>query len=242
MKFDQTSLIFLIAFILTACSDNRGQKTPNEADKLSDSLSNKSSFYIQIQKTINLDNDFEIKVGQKEEFEKFETYTLFILAHKSKQLYIDTSLTEYEFGNNLYPIVRQLDKETFEIFVEVNDRPNKNHLKYFKVHQDKIISRQKLPSFISAASNLDTDNNLELAGFLDWGQSWGNNESITAYNPIIYYELKPEGITLDSTLTISKNKDVYGDFYGFEYNEKLEIKTSVSKKWNDEIDRIIRRK
>jgi len=238
MKLKRTYLTFLIACILTACSNDNGQKTVSSTDTSADSLQTISSMNKQIQKTIKLDHDFEIKVGRKEDFEMFETYTFFILKHKNKQLYLDTLLTEYEFGDKLYPIVRQLDDETFEILVEVNDRPSKNYLKYFKVHQDKIVNTEKLPTFISKASNLDTDDNLELAGFWDWGETYGYNGSLTVYNPIIYYELKPNGITLDSNLTISKNKEMYGNFHGFNYNEKIEIKTSETKKRDNEIDRI----
>lgn len=165
MKFKQPYLTFLIAFILTACSNNNGRKTVSSIAQSADSLQGKSNINNQVQKTIKLDHDFEIKVGQKEDFEKFETYTLFILTHKNKQLYLDTSFTEYEFGDKLYPIVMRLDNGTFEILVEVNDRPSKNYLKYFKVNQDKIISTEKLPTFISKPSNLDTDENLEFAGF-----------------------------------------------------------------------------
>jgi len=238
MKFERTYLTFLIAFILTACSNGNGQKSDNSSDASADSFQTTSNIDKQVQKTIKLDHDFEIKVGRKEDFEKFETYTLFILIHKNKRLYIDTSLTEYEFGGKLYPIVRLLDNETFEILIEVNDRPSKNYLKYFNVHQDKIVSTEKLPTFISKASNLDMDDNLEFAGFWDWGETWGDNGTLTAYNPILYYEFKPSGIIMDSTLTISKNKEIYGDFHGFEYNEKVEIKTSETKKWDNEIDRI----
>ena len=238
MKIEQTHLFFLIACILTACVNGNGQKTVSSSDTSVDSLQTKSSIDKQVQKTIKLDNDFEIKVGQKEDFETFETYTLFILTHKNKQLYIDTSMTEYEFGDKLYPIVRKLDKETFEILVEVNDRPSKNYLKYLKVQQDKIVRTEELPTFISKASNLDTDDNLELAGFWDWGEVYGDNGELTVYNPIIYYELKPDGIILDSTLTINKNKEIYGDFHGFKYSEKVEIRTSETKKRDNEIDRI----
>jgi hypothetical protein len=238
MKIKRTYLTFFIAYILIACSNSNKQKTVSSKDTSTDNLQTKSSIDKQVQKTIKLDSDFEIKVGQKENFEKFETYTLFILTHKNKEFYLDTSLTEYEFGDKLYPIFRQLDKKTFEILVEVNDRPSKNYLKYFKVYQDKIVSTEKLPTFISRASNLDTDDNLELAGFWDWGETWDENGLLTAYNPLIYYELRPSGITLDSTLTVSKNKEIYGDFQGFKYNEKIEIKTSENKKRDAEIDRI----
>ena len=35
-----------------------------------------------------------------------------------------------------------------------------------------------------------------------------------------------------------KNKEIYGDFHGFKYNEKVAIKTSETKKRDNEIDRI----
>ncbi len=239
MKFNESSyLTFLIAFVLTASSNCNGQKTVSAIAQYADSLQTNLNIDNQVQKVIKLGNDFEIKVGKKEIFEGVETYTLFFLTHKNKLLFLDTSLTEYEFEDKLYPIIRQLDKETFEILVEVNERPNKNSLKYFKVYRDKIISTEKLPTFISKVSNLDKDDNLEFAGFWDWGETWGDKGSLTAYNPILYYELRPNGITLDSTLTVNKNKEIYGDFYGFKYNEKVEIKTNETKKRENEIDRI----
>jgi hypothetical protein len=238
MKFIQTHLTLLIACVLMTCSNVNGQKNMSSTDTSTDSLLIKSSMNKQVQKSLKLDHDFEIIVGQKEDFETFETYTHFILTHKNKELYLDTSLTEYEFGDKLYPIVRQLDKETFEIIVEVNDRPSKNYLRCFKVHQDKIVIIEKLPTFMTKASNLDSDDNLEFAGFWDWAETYGENGSLTTYNPIIYYELNQNGINLDSSLTISINKEIYGNFYGFQYNEKVEIKTSASKKWKNEIDRI----
>ncbi len=238
MKFEQKYMAYLIAFILIVCSNGCSLKTAVSTKTSADRLLTKSDIDKQVQKTIKLDNDFEIKVGQKENFENFETYTLFVLTHKNKQVYIDTSLTEYEFGDKLYPIVRQLDNEIFEILVEVNDRPSKNYLKYFKVDQDKIVSTEKLPTFISKPSNLDTDENLEFAGFWDWGETWGDDGSLTAYNPIVYYELKAKGLILDSTLTINKNKAIYGNFHGFNYNEQVEIKTSEIKMWENEVDRI----
>ena len=239
MKFERVFLNFLIAFSLTVYSNANAQKTVALSKTSADSLQTKESIDKQVECIIKLDNDFEIKVGQKEDFGKFKTYTLFILTHKGKQLYFDASLTEYEFGDKLYPIFRQLDKETFEILVEVNDRPSKNYLKYFKVYQDKIVRTEKLPTFISKASNLDADNNLELAGFWDYTETWVANGSITAYNPIIYYELKPAGIIIDTTLTIEKNKEFYGAFHGLKYDEKIKIKSIDNKKIDNEINRIV---
>ncbi len=230
-------VIFLL-IILTSCSNIKQQKNVSLTINHSDSLPTGAIVDTQIQKTIKLDSCFEIKIGRKEEFVNFTTYTLFILTHKNKTIYRDTSITEYEFGDTLYPILRSIDNSSQEILVEVNDRPNKNYLKYFRVYQGNIVQTEKFPTFISHAANLDTDNNLEYAGFWDWGETWGDNGSMTTYNPIIYYELKPSGIFLDSVLTVEKNTDIYGTFYGFSYNEKAEIKTNRIERMNKEIGRI----
>lgn len=237
MILKRAHLTFLIVFTWAACSNEEAQKTSSATGVAADSLPAKSNIDQQIQNTLTLTDGFEIKVGRKESFEKFEGYSLFILLHNGKQIYIDTSLTEYEFGDKLYPIIRPVDKETFEVFVEVNNRPHKNYLKYFRVHQDKIIRTEEFPTFIAAASNLDTDAHLEFAGFLDWGEVWGKSVALTAYNPIIYYELKPNEISLDSTLTINKNKEIYEGFHGFSYNQKVEVHYKNQKRDN-EIDRI----
>ncbi len=238
MKSKGIFFTILLHLILTACSNINQQKNVSLTISNSDSLPTQTIIDKQIQNKIKLDSGFEIKVGQKEDFGDFATFTLFILSHNNKQIYIDTSNTEYEFGDTLYPILKTVDKETFEILVEVNNRPNKNYLKYFKVRQDKIVRTEKIPTFISNAANLDSDPNLECAGFWYWSETWGDNGSLTAYNPIIYYEFKASGILIDSSLTIEKNKEIYGQFYGFSYNEKVKIRTNEIEKFSVEIGRI----
>jgi hypothetical protein len=238
MKQKRAVLIFSIALILAACSNNKSQNIVTTPEKIVDSLQAKSTIEQEIQKTIKLDYGFEINVGREEDFDDFQVYSLFILKHNNKPIYMDTSMTEYEFGDKLFPIIRPIGKETFEILVEVNNRPSKNYLIYIKVRQDKIVGIEKLPTFIAGASNLDSDDYLEFAGFWDNGETWGENYALTTYNPIIYYELRPEGITLDTTLTNTKDKEIYGDFLVDNNSKNVEINTRVTQKREAEIDRI----
>jgi hypothetical protein len=238
MKSQLLHLNLLIFFILSACSSGNVPKTVGSPDLPADTLQTQSNIDNQVEKTIKLGYGFEIKVGRNEDLPPLQVYSLFILTHNKNPIYIDTSFTEYELGDTLYPIVRAIDHETFEVLVEINDRLLKNYVKYFKVFEDQIIYTEKMPTFISSATNLDEDGNLELAGYWGAGETWGNNYSLTGYDPIIYFEIKPTGIMLDSALTISKNREFYADFYGFKYNEKIEFKTSETQKRDEEIDRI----
>ncbi|MDD4971276.1 MAG: hypothetical protein PHT07_17745 [Paludibacter sp.] len=61
----------------------------------------------------------------------------------------------------------------------------------------------------------------------------------TAYNPIMYYKLTTTGFQLDSTLTIERNKVIYGEFYGYKYNAKIEMPISVLKELDKEKNRIV---
>jgi len=220
-------LLLIFTCILTACHNNNGQV--NRLEK-------------QIQKTVKLAYDFTIKVGQKEGFEKFETYTLFILTRHGETLFLDSSLTEYQFDDELFPIINNLGDNAFEILVEVNDRPNKNYLKRIHIKNDHLIMTNNLPAFVSAASNLDKDKNLEYAGFWDYAQQWGDSNQLTAYNPIIYYEITPTGLRLDSSLTVDRNKFIYGKFNGFVFNENFEMPVSVTENFEKEITRITKMK
>jgi hypothetical protein len=178
---------------------------------------------LQIQKTVPLQNDFRIEAGRGEDFEKFKTFTLFKLSHAGKELFLDTSLTEYEFGDARYPLIRARNNGIYEILVEVNDRPAKNFLKLFKIQNDRVVSIDKLPTFNSGPSNLDADTNFEFISTGEWGELWGDNGDLTAYNPALVYEDSPEGFRLDTALTIKKNTEKYGKFYGYKYDEKVVI-------------------
>jgi hypothetical protein len=200
------------------------------------------SFDKQMQKTVSLSNSFKIRAGMVENFGNFSTYTLLSLSRKGKTIFIDTTnKTEYEFGDSLYPMVNTTGDNSFEVLVEVNDRPNKNYLKRFQIRNDKLIKLDTLPTFFGKAKNLDKDNKLEYAGLWDWGEEWEDktNQRRTVYNPIIYYELTPVGLKLDTSLTIEKNRTIYGEFKGYHYSERSSIRVNeLGDRFKNEIKRI----
>lgn len=189
-------------------------------------------------KTINLDFGFNVTIGQKEDFGNFATYTFFELTSENKKIYTENSLTEYEFGDELYPIVIKTGADSYELLFEINDRPNKNYLKRLFIKNDSVYNEDKLPTFIAKPKDVDNDGVKEYAGFWDYAQVWGENNNLTAYNPIIFYKITKVGLRLDSTLTMKINEEIYGKFYGFSFSEESEQLTSSLKLFNNEIDNL----
>ena len=184
---------------------------------------------------LKLDYGFSIKFSDVDDYKTFKVYKQVELFNNGAKVFSDNKL-EYEVNGK--PTIIAIDATTFEILLEVNDRPNKNYIKLLRITNNKIISENKLPTFITKASNLDNDKLLEYAGFWDYGEVWGDNNELTAYNPILYYEITKDGIKLDSTLTIKKNTEIYKKFGGFEYNEKNPVSIKLSEKFNNEVERI----
>jgi len=235
----KTRIVILlnIFFLLLACEGT--QKREKEVDPDSNFSMKQTNDNAEIKKNISLKYNFEIQVAKGEDFERFVTFTSFLLKHNSKEIFKDTSLTEYEFGDDQYPIINSIGEDAFELLVEINDRPNKNYLKYFKIRNDSIIEQSELPTFIAKSSNLDNDENVEYAGFWDYSQIWGENDDSIAYNHIIYFEQTPKGILLDTVLTIEKNTEIYGTFNGFNFGEGKAVSYKETKsKFEKELNRI----
>ena len=190
-------------------------------------------------KRIKLANELSINIDEEEDFDGFKTYAFIEVVHHNKIIYTD-STEEYEFGDKLYPIVNELDNDGYEVLLEINDRPNRNKLKYLKIQGGKIIADKELPTFIAKASNLDRDSLLESAGYWDYAPATEsqNNISKTTYNPIIYYEWTNDGLRLDSTLTIQKNTEIYDTFKGFDFIDDTISSTKQIKKFIEEVKAI----
>jgi hypothetical protein len=189
---------------------------------------------IKITKIINLQHGFKIEAGQEEDFKSFKTYMYLKLIKDNKTILVD-STREYEFGDKLYPIVMMTDTNAFELLFEVNDRPNKNYLNRIRIIDGEIIKEDQLPTFISKSKDINNDGVKEYAGFWDSSEHWGENYSLIAYNPILYYSVTPNGLLLDTILTQEKNILIYGEFHGFDFTEKIPMPLSVEKKFDKEI-------
>src|SRR5690606_14227763 len=187
---------------------------------------------------IDLENGFSVEFVEEEDFGSFIVYSIFELCKDGEVIYTDNSLTEYEFGNELYPIVLKTGQNAFELLFEINDRPNKNYLKRLFIKNTQIVSEDKLPTFTSKPVDIDNDGIKEYVGFWDYAQTWGENGNWTTYNPILYYSVTETGLQLDSLLTRERNKNIYGEFYGFQFSEHVEIPASVMEKFEEEVNRI----
>jgi hypothetical protein len=107
-----------------------------------------------------------------------------------------------------------------------------------KVQRNQPVQSDSLPLFIAEAANLDEDRAPERAGYWGNGEVWGENNAITAYNPILYYEQSPEGLRLDSALTRTKNQSIYGNFHGFGLGKAIPVPAAWLGKFDQEVRRI----
>ena len=234
-----TKEIIILSFLLTvlvSCNQATNKKTSNS---VTSSLTTETEETTnQDLKTIKLDFDFIVSVGQEEDFEKFKTYKYFRLTRNNTPIFIDSSLAEYEFGNKLFPIIIKTSDNSFELLFEINDRPNKNYLKRLFIKDNKLVRHDKLPTFEGKPIDINKDGIKEYAGFCDYSQVWGDGNNLTAYNPILYYSVTTEGLLLDSLLTKERNEMIYEKFYGFAFSEKDEQPIKVTENFEQELKRI----
>jgi hypothetical protein len=181
---------------------------------------------------INLGHGFQLVGNYSDDFvyNKISVFRdgIFIFSDNTHEFVRDKISFQkvYSFKNN-----------TFAILIERLEAPNKNLLYCYKIEYNKLQKKDILPLFIALPKNLDSDSNLEVAGFWDYFQM--ENDSTISYEPIIFYEFTNYGIQLDKTLTINKNKSIYSKFYGYEINENLDFPSpKISKKLKLEISRI----
>jgi len=229
---DKMRILILIAFCVILTSCNQKENITTVKSNIEEIDINKN----QNLETIELGYGFIISAGQEEDFNDFKTYTLLRLTRNKEIIFSDSLNTEYEFRNKLFPLVIKTGVNDFELLLEINNRPNKNYLKRLFIQDNKLIREDKLPAFESKAIDIDNDGLKEYAGYWDYAQTWGENYELTSYNPIIYYTKTNLGFKIDSALTKKRNKKIYGKFYGFEFNDNLELPKEVITDFNKEIE------
>ncbi len=193
----------------------------------------------QIQKdtTLALNNNFKVKFSKGESFGNFKTFNSITVLHKGVKVYSGNKY-EYELGDKLYPFIIKTGENSFELLLEVNDRPNKNFLQHVKIKNNKTFQINKLPTFIAKAADLENNHTLEFAGFWGYSEVWGDHNSLTDYNPILFYKITSTGIMLDTVLTIQRNTSIYGVFKGFEDDTNKPVSVKRAKQFQSEIARI----
>ena len=151
---------------------------------------------------------------QEKDFNDSLTYSHIEIWIKSKKVYYDTSLTEYMFGEKLWPHSWKLDNGEYIVLMPIFDAPDFNKLWALYFRHGKLIQKQILPYFEDPPRDIDNDGQEEYVGIMNVTDAYENSDSCY-YNPALYYEKTDAGIKLDSTLTIEMNKISWGNFYGF---------------------------
>jgi len=138
-----------------------------------------------------------------------------------KIFYQADTLTEFEFNKTAWPKFKRIDRNTFQILVEQNDRPFKNKIIRLTVKDGQLTDNVIIPHFDSPPKDFDNDGELEYAGFLDFVEAF--DPDTTLYNPILYFEDTESGFNLDTLTTIRMNREIWGAFHGFEIREDLKF-------------------
>lgn len=135
-------------------------------------------------------------------------------------------LTYTEFSEpsseRLYPIWVPTGPGAGELLLAYNNRPSRDRARRFFIRGNEVVKLDTLPTFDEPARDLDRDGRPEYHGLPDYGEQWTDEQGRqrATYNPTLYYERRPGGLVLDSTLTIRKARAQYGRFYGFRYSEQ----------------------
>jgi len=189
---------------------------------------------------LKLEYGIEIKAKPTYPNEEVSTYNFLEIFQNEKLIYKDASVPEYTTDDSLYPKLYKF-KNHLELLIEIDGRPNKNEVRRFIIKNQKLEIIDTLPTFLTKPKDLDNDKKLEYAGFWEFGETWGEENEVTGYNPIVFYELTDNGIALDSVTTMKVNSSIYGGFKGFYYNEQIEIPNEKMTKFSAEIERIMKK-
>ena len=143
------------------------------------------------------------------------------LVNIGETIFNDT-INGYLLSKN-YPKVLMCDNNTFQILLEVDNRPNFNTLKLLTINNNVISNTEEIPVFDWKPKDIDNDNILEISGYLTNGETISNGDT-AFYNPKLIYKISKNGLILDSINTKLENIKLWGQFYGYLYNDTLLLK------------------
>ncbi|MGI4875638.1 MAG: hypothetical protein ACRYFX_31160 [Janthinobacterium lividum] len=122
----------------------------------------------------------------------------------------------------LYPLWVPAGAGAGELLLAYSNRPGRDQVRRFRIEGQQVTHLDTLTAFDGPAKNLDQDARLEYSGYADYGEHWTDEQGHhrQTYNPVLYYEVRPTGLVLDTALTIRQNRARYGKFYGYRYSEQ----------------------
>lgn len=170
---------------------------------------------------LSIGNGFEIIGADIETYNEFGVFTSLSIVRNEKEIYRLDNLDEFSLDSlKAYLVQSKTNPNQFDLTFEIISWPSKPRNIWLRIIDNIISSKSIIPAFETHAKNLDQDENLEFAGYWSFFELWGDKEIMTSYNPIIFYEIRENGLSLDSALTIEKNLLIYEKFLGFNFSEK----------------------
>ncbi len=194
-----------------------------------------------LSETVQLMDGFKVKFLNKEVLN--DSISLFnsveIMKGESIVWEMHDSL-QFEKTNVSFPKLLSLNPEEKVVFLEVCDRPKQNKVLILKLNGTKMLTWQVGPLFVGQPKNLDNDPQVEWAGMQEEPEIWEEKKQIRfPYDPMLYFQVDASGVRIDSTLTVERNKAIYGDFFGYQYSTKRSFPETVGQKMSDEWDRLV---
>jgi hypothetical protein len=224
--------IFSMTMLMISCGQKDGK---TEKNALVDQSKVRKGGNSPMTKT--LEYGFQINGTDREYFEQYGVFTKLEVVRNGTRLFEHDYIEEFEI-ETLESYVFKLDGEnSFELVFECTSPPSKPWLTLYRLENDKIISIKKLPSMDVKPINLDDDDLLEFAGYWNWSEVYGSDYEFISYNPLLFYEVTGEGIKIDSVLTVKTNEEIWGQFEGFEYSDKIPKDSKSARKLEEMIER-----
>lgn len=140
----------------------------------------------------------------------------------NEQIFFD-STNEYwlsGFESKQFPKLLECTDGSIQLLIEVDERPNANELQQIKISKEGHVQTDRLPIFNWVEKDIDNDGKMEVSGILTNGETIAEGDT-AFYNPTLVYELTNSCLKMDSTATREINKKIWGEFYGYYYNDSL---------------------
>ncbi|UOQ70915.1 hypothetical protein [Hymenobacter cellulosilyticus] len=190
---------------------------------------------------VPLTEGFSLRLKGGKQVDGFCVYEALQIRKDGRLLWTDTA-DEYEFNEPFYPLLLPNTARRYDLLVEVNRRPGMSHGRVFRIRDGKVAGREDVPVFVAPAGNQDQDPALEYAGYWSFFETWDEQQQpLTSYNPLVFYEQTSRGLQLDSALTRQVNQRIYGQYHGFRFRQDLPQPVSIVGRLDDEVARVKRR-
>lgn len=190
---------------------------------------------------VSLPDGFCLQLKEAGEREDSTLFSSLQLVKDGRVLWRDTT-TDYELNEKFYPILLRNPAGGHDLLVEVNGRPGMSRGRVLRIRDGRLAGQQEVPVFVAPAANLDQDPALEYAGYWSFFETWEEQEQpVTSYNPLVFYEHTTRGLRLDSALTREVNQRIYGQFHGFAFRQDLPQPASIVGRLDDEVAQVKQR-